>query len=254
MKTMAILFLATISTIALGLGAGAEEIIVSAAISLQDAFDEIGSAFERASPSVTVRFNYGSSGKLQTQIENGAPVDVFASAASKQMNILIDKGLVIEETIHDFATGVVVLIRPIDSKPKADSFNELGKTEIKRIALGNPVTVPAGQYAQEVLRSIKLWDSLRPKLIYAENVRQVLNYVVRGEVDAGIVYSTDARKAGGQIRVVEKAPEGSHRPVVYPLAVVKSSTNRLLAERFIHFVLSTEGQGILARHGFGSGI
>ena len=132
------------------------------------------------------------------------------------------------------------------------SFKDLMKPEVKRIAIGNPRTVPAGEYAREVLTSLKLWDALEPKLILTENVRQALVYVIRGEVEGGLVYATDAQSAGREVQVAAAAPEGSHRPVIYPIAVVTASKVPALARAFVDLALSDEGQEVLRAHGFRS--
>ncbi len=226
-----------------------EEILVSAAISLKNALQEIGLAFE-AQAGVRVRFNLGASGLLQKQIEAGAPVDVFASAGSKQMDELQARDLILPETRCNLVRNVLVLVVPVNSKGSLHSFAELDDPEIDTLAIGNPKTVPAGQYAQQVLDHLNLWNRLEPRLILAENVRQVLDYVIRGEVEAGIVYATDVLIARGKTRIVARAPEGSHDPISYPIAVIKESQNRRKAQHFIDLALSEEGQRIFEKHGF----
>ncbi len=226
------------------------ELLVSGAISLKESLQEIGAVFERRNPGVKVLFNFGASGVLQQQIERGAPVDVFVSAASAQMDYLQAKGLVVAKTRGTLAENVLVLIRPARRGLDLASFDDLTKPEVKRIALGNPRTVPAGTYAQEVLTALRLWDRLQPKQILTENVRQALVYVIRGEVEAAMVYATDARSAGEEVRVVATAPEGSHRPVTYPIAVVTGSKQGGLAKALVDLALSDEGRHILEAHGF----
>jgi molybdate transport system substrate-binding protein len=230
------------------------EIMISAAISLKNAFEEIGKTFIGKHPGTKVVFNFGASGDLARQIEAGAPVDVFASAAQKDMDDLDQNDIIIKGTREDFARNSFVLIIPTKSAIHLTSFNDLRKGEIQKIAIGNPKTVPAGRYAEEVLRHFNLWDVLRDKLIFAENVRQVLDYVTRGEVDAGMVYSTDALVRAKDVKVVAEAPDQSHRPVVYPIAVVKGTKKEALARKFITVVTSKKGEKILERYGFrGSG-
>ncbi|MGC9003220.1 MAG: molybdate ABC transporter substrate-binding protein [bacterium] len=247
--------LVSLFCLALFLGGNAEaggknSITVSAAISLKDSFQEIGKLFEKKHKGVKVFFNFGASGTLQAQIEGGAPVDVFASAAPKQMDALEKKGLVVEGTRRNFAGNVLVLIVPSKSKLPIKSFADLEKPFVKRIAIGDPKTVPAGQYSEEVLENLRLWDKLKEKFVYAENVRQVLDYVARNEVDAGLVYLTDAFIRRKQVKIVGEAPKGSCKPVVYPIAVVKTSQNVPLAKDFVALVLSPEGQKILKKYGF----
>lgn len=228
-----------------------QEILVSAAISLKDAFTNIGKAFEAKNKNVKVVLNFGASGDLKTQILGGAPVDVFASAAQKEMNELEKNNKIIRETRVDFAGNGVVLIVPADSRAQIQSFADLQKPEIKKFSIGNPKTVPAGRYADEVLTYYKLKDAgTLDKCVYGEHVRQVLDYVARKEVDAGIVYATDAQSRAGDVKVVVAAPAETHKPIIYPLAVVAGSKNKDASDRLISFTLSKEGQQILKKHGF----
>lgn len=225
------------------------EILVSAAISLKEAFGEISSMFEKQA-GIRVRFNFGASGLLQKQIETGAPVDVFASAGEKQMDDLQTKGLIISETRRNFAGNTLVLIVPAQPKTTLRSFADLARSEIGRVAIGSPKTVPAGQYAEEALRNLKLWDALQPRLVLAENVRQVLDYVTRGEVDAGIVYASDMARVHGEAVIAAYAPKGSYSPIQYPIAVIKETGNRADAQRFIDLIISSTGQAVLKKYGF----
>ncbi len=229
-------------------GAAASEVTVSAAISLKNAFEEIGKLYEAKYPKTKVLFNFGASGDLVRQIAGGAPVDVFASAAQKDMDDMSAKGLVLPGTRVDFAKNSVVLVAP--RKGKIKSFEDLATQRVTRIAAGNPKTVPAGRYAAEVFDYYKLTPSIKEKLIYAENVRQVLDYVARGEVDAGVVYATDAAVRSAEVSVAAEASESSHKPVVYPIAVVRGTKNEATAKAFIEAVLSKEGIGILKKYGF----
>jgi molybdate transport system substrate-binding protein len=226
------------------------EITISAAISLKNAFEEIGKTFMEKHPGTKLLFNFGASGDLGRQIEAGAPVDVFVSAAKKDVDDLDQKDMIIKSTRKDFAGNRVVLIIPAKSAIPLTSFNDLRRGEIQKIAVGNPKTVPAGRYAEEVLRYFNLWDGIKDRLIFAENVRQVLDYVARGEVDAGMVYSTDALVRARDVKIVSEAPIESHQPIIYPIAVVKGSKKEALAKEFIDVVTSREGEKILERYGF----
>jgi len=228
---------------------GKNEIIVSAAASLRNAFEEIGAIYEKQT-GVRPNFNFAASGVLQQQIESGAPVDVFASAAQQQMDNIEKKGLLLDGTRKDFTGNSLVLITPADSKLKLNSFDDLSNAKVERIAIGNPKTVPAGQYAQDSLTAMKLWDKLQPRFIPAENVRQVLDYVSRGEVEAGLVYASDAAISEGKINVVANAPKGTHEEIVYPIAVIKDSANPEAAKKFIELTDSKTGKEILAKYGF----
>src|SRR4030095_8915299 len=200
------------------------DLIVSAAVSLKDAFNEIADLNERRN-GTKVHFNYGASGALQKQIETGAPVDVFGIAGAKQMDDLIAKGFIGPDTRKDFARNSLVLIVPAKSAG-VSSFNDLANSSVKKVAVGNPKTVPAGQYTEQALNKLKLLPQIKAKLIFAEDVRQVLDYVVRDEVDAGIVYSSDALSAGEKIKVVAHAPDDSPDRILYPIAAVKASKPR----------------------------
>jgi len=228
----------------------AQEITVSAAISLKEAFTELGKGFEAGQKGTRVQFNFGASGDLVRQILAGAPVDVFASAGLKEMDELEQKGFTAPGTRMNFAGNSVVLAVPTASTLRLEAFSDLTRIEVKKIAIGNPQTVPAGRYAEQVLRSLKLWEPLKDKLVFAENVRQVLDYVARGEVDAGLVYATDALTRARELKKVLPAPEGSHRSVVYPIAALKAGKNDGPARTFIAWVISPEGKRILERYGF----
>ncbi|GBE01410.1 molybdate-binding periplasmic protein precursor [bacterium BMS3Abin08] len=197
-------------------------------------------------------FAFGGSYAEATEslIEAGAPVDVFASASIRYMDGLEGMGLIKEDSRRNFATNSITLIVPPHSGIHIDSFQDLLKNELKRIAIGNPGTVPAGRYAEEILKHFKLWDKLKDRLVFAENVRQVLDYVARGEVDAGMVYASDVRIRPAEVKVVVTAPDESHKPVVYPMAVVKGTKNEVPAREFIALVISDYGKDILKKYGF----
>jgi molybdate transport system substrate-binding protein len=228
----------------------AREITVSAAISLKNAFEEIGKIVEEKHPGTKVRFNFGASGDLARQIEAGAPVDVFASAAQKDMDDIDQKGLITSGTRMNFAGNSVVLVKSGMSQIRMELFEDLRKAEVKRIVIANPKSVPAGRYAEEVLKYFNLREAVKDKLVFAEHVRQALDYVARNEVDAAMVYSTDAMIRPKEVRIITKAPDKSHQPIVYPIGIVKGSKNQSLAKEFITLVLSTEGKNLLRKYGF----
>ena len=232
------------------LASNQQEIIVSAAISLKDAFEEIGKFFEAKHKGAKVAFNFGASGDLVHQIEGGAPVDVFAPASQKDMDEAEKKGLILPNSRINFAGNTVVLITPAGSKIPIKTFQDVGLNQVEKIAAGNPKTVPAGRYAEEVFIHFKMLPAIKSKLIYAEHVRQVLDYVARGEVDAGVVYTTDAMVKAKDIRIVATAPEDSHSPIIYPAAVVKSTNKEGLAKAFVSLLISGEGRMVLEKHGF----
>lgn len=224
------------------------EITVSAAASLKDALDEITPVFEKANPGIRLSLNFGSSGALQQQIEHGAPVDVFISAALKQMNALADKGLIIRETRRDLLVNDLVLITDINNSDIND-FGSLTNDHVINIAVGNPETVPAGHYAQESLSHQGILNSLQNKLVLAKDVRQVLTYVENGNTEAGIVYNSDVQTSKS-VKIVAKAPENSHSPIIYPIAILKTTKELEAAKTFCDFLKSDEAKEVFIRRGF----
>ena len=228
---------------------GNQELTVSAAASLTNAFPVIGQLFEKQHPGTKIIYNFAASGPLLQQIAQGAPVDVFASADQKTMNQAQEKGLIVPASRKNFVTNTLVLIAPAKSGVPLAALSGLASPEIKRVALGNPETVPVGRYTREALTQAGLWDTLKPKFIYGESVRQVLDYVGRGEVDAGFVFATDAAIAKGKVKTV--AAVQGHQPISYPVALVAASGKQALAQSFVDFVLSPAAQEILSKFGFG---
>jgi molybdate transport system substrate-binding protein len=229
--------------------AAATELTVSAAISLKDVLDEIRTAYITQHPGVALAMNYGASGTLELQIEQGAPVDIFLSASPKQMDDLQSKNLLADGSRRDLLRNAIVLIVPKGSTNVA-SFQDLLKPSVKHVALGEPSSVPAGQYAQQVLTKMGIAEAVNAKAVFAKDVRQVLTYVETGDADAGIVYSTDAI-ASGKVRVVAQAPQDSHAPVIYCVAVIKASKNTAAATEFESYLSGPQARAIFQQHGFG---
>jgi molybdate transport system substrate-binding protein len=225
------------------------DLTVSAAISLKDALDTIKQAYASEDPGVSLSMNYGASGTLQLQIEQGAPVDVYISAAPQQMDALESKGMLLEGTRRDLLRNGIVLIVPKGSTLGLTSFQDLLKPEVKKVALGEPVTVPAGKYAQEVLIHYGIYNQVNAKAVLAKDVRQVLTYVETGNVDAGIVYTTDALSSN-KVKIVAKAPANSHAPVIYPVAVIKTTKYATAARAFEDFLSGPLARAIFERYGF----
>lgn len=240
---------AVILALALPLDAAAQQITVSAAASLTDAFKELGSKFEASKPGATVRFNFAASGVLLQQISQGAPVDVFASADQETMNRAADQKLIDAATRKNFASNSLVLIEPAKEGVGIKSLQDLSGAAVKKIAIGKTATVPVGRYTKEVLDAAHLWTSLEPRFVQADSVRQVLDYVSRGEAEAGFVYRTDAAVMGDKVKVVLTAT--GHTPVTYPVAVIADSKEKSLARDFIAFLSTDPAQQTLARYGFG---
>ncbi|MEG4342474.1 molybdate ABC transporter substrate-binding protein [Microcoleus sp. A003_D6] len=222
---------------------------VSAAISLSQALGEIKTVYQSSNPNVTITYNFGASGALEQQIQQGAPVDVFFSAATKQMNNLQLSNLLINETRRNLLTNRLVLITPKNGVALSD-FKQLTDAKIKKIAIGEPKSVPVGQYAQEMLTKLGLWRQIQPKLVLGNNVRQVLTFVESGNVDAGIVYTTDA-KASDKVTVRLTAAENLHSPIVYPLAVIRNSRNLAAAKAFVDFLAGDRAKIVFQKYGFG---
>jgi molybdate transport system substrate-binding protein len=241
--------LALTMALALPLAAAAQQITVSAAASLTDAFKELGPRFEAARPGATVRFNFAASGVLLQQISQGAPVDVFASADQETMARAADQKLVDTDTRKNFASNSLVLIEPARDGVDIKRLQDLSGAAVKKIAIGKVATVPVGRYTKQALDAANLWTTLEPKFVQADSVRQVLDYVGRGEVEAGFVYRTDAAVMADKVKIV-LSPEG-HTPVSYPVAVVAESKQKAVARDFVTFLSTDAAQQVLAKYGFG---
>lgn len=225
----------------------AQDLLVSAAASLTNAFRDIGKDFEAKHPGAKVAFNFASSDVLVTQIAKGAPADVFASADQEAMNRGEQANAILPGTRRDFAANALVLVVPSSGTPPA-ALADLANDRFKRIAMGSPQTVPAGRYAKEALDAARLWGPLEPRLVFAQNVRQVLDYVARVEAEAGFVYATDAAIMPDKVKVAFDVATST--PVRYPIAVVKDSKQPDLAKAFVAFVASDAGQQVLRKYGF----
>jgi molybdate transport system substrate-binding protein len=225
-----------------------KEIFVSAAVSLHDALIEIQSTYEARYPGIQLRYNFGGSGALQMQIEQGAPADIFLAAGKSQMDSLESKSLVETKSRTSFLGNKLVLVTPM-SNSQVNYTHDLTKKEVLKVAMGSPQSVPAGKYAKEVLENLNLWGSIQTKLVFTEDVSQVLRYVETGNVDAGIVYESDV-KSSQKVKTVIRFPEGLHSPIEYPVALVSSGKNKKEAEEFLNYLKSSEGMQIFSKYGF----
>lgn len=225
------------------------ELTVAAAASLTDVSKELATAYQTVAPNVKLNFSYGASGTLQTQIEQGSPIDVFLSAATKQMDALDKEGLLQDGTKTKLLENKVVLIVPKNSALGLTSFNDLASDKVKKVAIGDPASVPAGQYAQTALTNLKIWDTVKAKSNLGTDVRQVLTWVESGNVDAGIVYSTDAMTSTN-VTVVCEAPSGSVDKIIYPAAVLKSSKYVTESQEFVSFLKYDTAVAIFKKYGF----
>ncbi|MBN1322278.1 MAG: molybdate ABC transporter substrate-binding protein [Thermoleophilia bacterium] len=226
-----------------------QELTISAASSLKAAFTEAAAAFDEANNAKTT-LNFDASGTLQKQIESGAPVDVFAAAAMKQVNALVEGGFIDEAAVRVFAGNEIVVAMPVDSSLEVASFEDLTKADVKKVAYGDPAAAPHGVYAEETMATLGILDQVKPKVIYTKNASQTLTYVTSGEVDAGIMFSTDAVAGGEEVKVAAVSDPSWHGTIVYPAAMVAASKNKDLAQAFVDFLVGPEGQAILQKHGF----
>ena len=228
------------------------EILVAAAASLKNAYeDKLIPMFEEANPGVTVKGTYDSSGKLQTQIEEGLDADVFMSAAKKQMIALDEEGMIASDTITDLLENKIVLIVPTGNEKKLEKFEDIEKAD--SITLGDPASVPAGQYSEEALTNLGIWDKIQDKVSFGTNVTEVLNQVAAASADAGIVYATDAASMADKVEVVAGAPEGSlSEKVIYPVAVVKGTAHEEVAKEFVAFLQTDKAITVFEDYGFSS--
>ena len=230
--------------------AESEEILIAAAASLKNAYEEdLIPMFQERYPQITVKGTYDSSGKLQTQIEEGLAADVFMSAAVKQMKALDEGGWIASETVVGLLENKIVLIVPAGQEEGITAFEEIVKAD--SIALGDPESVPAGQYAREALLRLGLWEDVSAKASFGTNVTEVLNQVAEASADAGIVYATDAASMADKVSVVAQAPEaGLSDKVIYPVAVVKGTAHREAADCFVKFLTSQEAIEVFQSYGF----
>jgi molybdate transport system substrate-binding protein len=224
------------------------ELNISASMSLMEAINEIQITYEEEHPEISLKLNFGATGSLQRQIEQGAPVDIFLSADKKRMEDLKVKGFLFNDKSIDLLKNEVVLIVPIDSSV-VSSFEDLMKNEVEYFAMGEPESVPAGKYAQEVMTNLNLADSILPKTVFAKDVKEVLTWVESEVADAGIVYYTDALSSN-EVKIVEYAQDGSHSAIIYPAAVIKDCKFPIEANDFVSFLASEEAMVIFKKYGF----
>ncbi len=232
----------------INLGQQPVNLTVSAAISLSNALQEIKQIYQAKQASVNITYNFGASGALQQQISQGANIDVFFSAATKQMDTLQKNNLLVNETMRNLLTNSLVLITP-KGGVHLTNFKQITDGQIKHIAIGEPKSVPVGQYSQELLTKLGIWQQVQPKVVFGNNVRQVLTFVETGNADAGIVYTTDAKESN-QVKVRATAPGNFHSPIIYPVAVIKGSRNQEAAKSFVQFLTSGQAKTVFKKYGF----
>lgn len=224
---------------------------ISAASSLKDAFEEMKELYVSENKNVNITYNFASSGTLQKQIEQGAEADIFVSAANKQMDAIKSENLIVNDSLFTLLENSVVLVVPNDSDLTISDFKDLTDEKIEKIALGEPSSVPAGKYAEEVLANFGVLDQINDmnKPVYAKDVKEVLTWVESGNIDAGIVYGSDA-VASDKVKVVATAEEGTHSPVEYPAAVIAESKNQEEANKFLDFLCSNKAKEVFEKYGF----
>ncbi len=225
------------------------DLTISAAASLTDAMKEIETNYELANPYIELNFNFGASGALQQQIEQGAPADIFVSAATKNMNALVDENLIASGDQKNLLQNSLVAIVPADGTHTVTSEKDLTNDSIKTVAIGIPESVPAGTYAKEALTNAKLWDQLESKLVQGKDVRQVLQYVETGNADAGFVYKTDALTSD-QVNIAFEVDKNSYTPANYPIGIIEGTKHRTEAEQFYAYLQTPEVLDIFAKYGF----
>jgi molybdate transport system substrate-binding protein len=227
----------------------AVELTISAAASLTDALTEIQKAYEADNSTIKLSFNFGASGALQQQIEQGAPVDLFLSAAVKNMTALVDKQLIDPNQQINLLKNELVVVVPVDGKTPIERVSDLTKAEVKTVAIGIPESVPAGSYAKEALTNAQLWDTLQPKSVQAKDVRQVLQYVETGNADAGFVYKTDALTTD-KVKVAFAVDAASYKTIQYPIGIVKATKHATEADEFYSYLQTQESLDVFVKYGF----
>lgn len=225
-------------------------LLVSAASSLQESLEEIKLLFQQSEANITINYNFGSSGALQQQIENGAAVDIFIAAAKQQMDALQQKGLILTNSRRNLLTNHLALIVPASSNLPITSFKQLVNSYVKRVAVGEPRSVPVGQYTKELFENLGIWQQINSKFVFGNNVRNVLASVISGNADAGVVYITDA-KISKKVKIVAIAPENLHSEIIYPLAIIKNSKNLQVSDKYLNFLSNNVAINIWTKYGFG---
>lgn len=225
------------------------ELIISAAASLTESLNEIKTLYAQKAPQVKLTFNYGASGTLQQQIEQGAPADLFLSAGKKQMDALVSKQLIDSATAKNLLLNDLVLVVSADSKLSITKVEDLSKDEFKKLAVGTPESVPAGSYAKETLTYYKLWETLQPKIVLTKDVKQVLSYVETGNTEAGFVYKTDA-SSSKNAKIILTADPASHASIEYPIGVVKATKQPAAAKDFYNYLQTKEALDVFVKYGF----
>lgn len=222
------------------------ELTVAAASDLTPAFEEIGREFE-ASQKIKVVFVFGSTGMLTRQIENGAPFDLFAAANVSYIGQLDAKGLIVPETKRAYARGRIAMWTVADSPLQLEKIEDLARPEVHRIAIANPDHAPYGQAAREALTTAGIWQTVQPKLVYADNIRQTLQFAETGNVEVAMVALSLSVQSKGRWVVV---PEELHKPIDQGMGIIKGTQHEQAARAFSEFVDGEQGRQIMKKFGF----
>lgn len=223
------------------------ELTISAAASLKEAMAELEPIFKEANPNISLVFNFGASGSLQQQIEQGAPADLFISAGQSQMKALAEKGLILDSTQKDLVKNELVLVGPKDTT--ITGLDDLKTDKVTKIASGEPTSVPAGKYADEVFTKLGIKDDIQSKLVFAKDVKEVLAWSTSGNADVGFVYLSDAL-SNNSAKIIETVSEDLHSPITYPVGVIKSTKNPDAAKKFEDFLFTDKAKEIFAKYGY----
>ncbi|WP_188696515.1 molybdate ABC transporter substrate-binding protein [Pullulanibacillus camelliae] len=224
------------------------DITISAAASLKDVLTSVQKSFEKDHPNIKLSYNFASSGTLEQQIVQGAPVDLFFSAAEDNFDDVVKKGLIDKKDAINLVGNEIVLVVPKNSQTTIKSFKDLSHVN-GQISIGTPASVPAGQYAQETLKKLNMWEPVKDKVVYAKDVRQVLAYIETKSVKAGIIYKTDA-EISNKVKVIASAPSGSHEPIIYPLGLLKHTSHPKEAKVVYDYLQSQKAKNIFKEYGF----
>ncbi len=225
------------------------DLVISAAASLKEPLDEIKLNYQKTQPNININYNFGPASALQKQIEQGAPSDIFISAGKKQLDALEEKGLLVPKTRGILANNRLVLIIPKNNSVQINSFYSLAEPDVKKIAIGEPESVPSGRYAEQVFKTLRITQKVKPKLVYVKNVSQVLESVENGTADAGVSYFTDAKNSD-KVKVAVSIDGKYYTQIIYPVAVLKSSKNVESAKAFVKFLSGKEAKVVFKKHGF----
>ncbi|EKQ52344.1 MULTISPECIES: molybdate ABC transporter substrate-binding protein [unclassified Clostridium] len=224
------------------------ELNISAAASLKEAMGDIQNEYKKVKPNVTLTVNFGASGSLQQQIEQGAPCDIFISAGQSQMKALDDKSLILENTKKDLVKNDLVLVGPKDTT--LTGLSDLNTDKVRKIAVGEPSSVPAGKYADEVFTKLGIKDAVSSKLVFAKDVKEVLAWSTSGNAEVGFVYKSDALSSDSA-KIIETVPDDKHSPITYPIGIIKASKNPDDAKAFEEFLFSDTCKKIFEKYGYG---